>query len=272
MFIVHRVQKYHSINGIKSHINRADPAKGYVNKVDPSKSDLNAILEQNNAWDDKIIKDVFKARKNAVLGIEGIYTASPDFFIENMTADKEREFFEDCLKWHKEHYGDMIISAVIHYDEKTPHLHVLSIPTIDGLKLNAREILKNPQKLAQYQTEIAEQIGKKYGLQRGQEKSTTVHKPSIIYQRECNQKNWEFIKGKLKEKNAQLKEWEQQLKEKERQLIQYEQQLDKYAEEINQTAANNNQLMKDFRYMTYEQAKIIIENHDRTLKNNNIEL
>ena len=58
-----------------------------------------------------------------------------------------------------------MISAVVHLDETTPHLHLNFVPINNG-RLSSKSLFDR-QKLAQLQTELWEQVGKKYGLQRG---------------------------------------------------------------------------------------------------------
>lgn len=59
------------------------------------------------------------------------------------------------------------MSALIHYDETTPHLHILSVPLTQDGRLSAREIVGNRANLSRMQTEFFEQVGKEYGLERG---------------------------------------------------------------------------------------------------------
>ena len=60
-----------------------------------------------------------------------------------------------------------MISAIVHYDETTPHLHILSVPLTQDGRLSAREIIGNRTKMSQMQTAFYEQVGRDYGLERG---------------------------------------------------------------------------------------------------------
>jgi len=66
-----------------------------------------------------------------------------------------------------------MLSAVVHVDETTPHLHLNFVPINDG-RLSSKSLFDR-QKLAELQTELWEQVGKKYGLQRGKENSQATH-------------------------------------------------------------------------------------------------
>ena len=213
MFIIHRVKKYHSIKNIQKHLNR-DRIE-YVNNVDVTRSHLNVVLSPYNPISDQELKDLYHGRKNSVTGIEGLYTASPEWF-KNKNAAEIEQYFKDCLEFHKQHYGDLILNAIVHYDETTPHLHVLSVPVYNG-RLNARHYCGGSKILAQNQTDVYEQVGSKYGLQRGQEHSTRAHKRTINYQWEQIQKrNEDIVKDidMIINKRNELIQYEQVFKEK----------------------------------------------------------
>ena len=61
----------------------------------------------------------------------------------------------------KEKYAsnpDTIISAVVHMDEKTPHMHLSFVPLTEDGRLCAKEIIGNKKKLTQWQDAFWEQI------------------------------------------------------------------------------------------------------------------
>lgn len=67
----------------------------------------------------------------------------------------------------------ILISAVVHMDESTPHLHLNLIPVIDGRLCGKR--LFDRKALHNLQTELYEAVGKKWNLQRGKEGSQAKH-------------------------------------------------------------------------------------------------
>lgn len=169
MFYVMRIEKRkkQDVSGIQRENNRA--AAEYNNQVDRERSGLNVPLIQSNNWMQDIRAEIERAgartRSNSVVALDTLYTASPSFF-EGKTRKQTEDFFRDCLQFHQRQFGH-IISAVIHYDETTPHLHIISVPlTADG-RLSAREIVGNKQNMSRLQDEFFEQIGRGYGLERG---------------------------------------------------------------------------------------------------------
>lgn len=117
-----------------------------------------------------------KHRKDAVLCIEHLITASPDFF-KNIDLKTENDFFKKSLEFVKQKYGEKnVISHSIHRDETTPHLIVYVVPIDEKTgKLNAKKWLGGKAKLSQTQTEFANHV-KEYGLERGLERSKARHK------------------------------------------------------------------------------------------------
>lgn len=106
-----------------------------------------------------------KIRSDAILMNSFVVTSDGEFF-KGLHPWEQRDFFRDCVQFFENKYGERnMISAVVHIDETTPHLHLNFIPINDG-RLSSKSLFDR-QKLAQLQTELWEQVGKKYGLQRG---------------------------------------------------------------------------------------------------------
>ena len=120
-----------------------------------------------------------KVRSDAIYMNTFVLSSGHEFF-ENMPLDRQEEFFEDCVKFFADKYGAKnIISAVVHMDETTPHLHLNLVP-ITGGKLCSKDLF-SPKKLSLLQTELAEVVGKKWGLKRGKIGSTARHVEAAEY-------------------------------------------------------------------------------------------
>lgn len=114
-----------------------------------------------------------KLRKNAVLAIEYLITASPDW--SGLGTEKEADFFKRSVEWLKQRHGaENVISTSIHRDETTPHLIAYVVPIDLEGKLNAREFLGGRAKLSKMQTDFHDQV-KDLGLERGLEGSKAEH-------------------------------------------------------------------------------------------------
>lgn len=169
MFCVMNIQKRkkNDITGIQREATRT--ATEYNNQVQPGMDIFNVNLIQSNNWMQDIQAEIdqagAKTRSNSVVALDAIYTASGDFF-KGKSNEENDQFFRDCLEFHQRKFGH-VISAVIHYDETTPHLHILSVPLTQDGRLSAREIVGNRANLSRMQTEFFEQVGRGYGLERG---------------------------------------------------------------------------------------------------------
>lgn len=169
MFCIMRTEKRKrtDLGGIQRENTRT--ATEYNNRVNPGMDVFNVTLKESSSWlqdiDNEIRAAGAKSRSNSVLALDTIYTASPEFFQGKANAENDK-FFQDCLKFHESRFGH-IISAVVHYDETTPHLHVISVPLTKDNRLSARDVIGNKSKMSQTQDAFFEQVGRGYGLERG---------------------------------------------------------------------------------------------------------
>lgn len=234
MFCVMNIQKRkrNDITGIQKEATRT--ATDYNNRVQPGMNIFNVNLIQSNNWMQDIQAEIdrvgTKTRSNSVIALDTIYTASPDFFKGRNNAENDM-FFEDCLKFHQKRFGH-IISAVIHYDETTPHLHVLSVPLTNDNRLSARDVIGNRAKMSQMQTAFYEQVGRDYGLERGihmdgQEKKKHItaqeHRLQQIKEEKAKElEELEAIKHSKGHARARAGKWRQKAIEQESRNIQAE--------------------------------------------------
>ena len=115
-----------------------------------------------------------RTRKDSIRMIETLFTASPEFFKGKKRAEI-RVFFEEALHFLEQHQSkETIISAVVHMDEKTPHMHLSFVPITQDGRLCAKEILGNKKKLTWWQDEFWKHMVEKYpDLERGEAASMT---------------------------------------------------------------------------------------------------
>ena len=120
-----------------------------------------------------------KIKDDAVLITSFILGSDKEFF-DQITAEQQTRFFADCTEFFAERYGkENVVSAVVHLDESTPHLHFNLMPVTDG-RLCAK-VLFNRTALRDLQTDFYEVVGKKYGLKRGKEGSTAKHLDTVAF-------------------------------------------------------------------------------------------
>lgn len=122
------------VKGLQQEANREhDDATKYKGEVDLAKSVDNAFLVKSDDWnksvDDTLSKYGVKESRNSVVLVTSVYTASPEWFKEH-PEQTARDYFEACLEYERRTKGE-VISAVIHYDETTPHMHVATVPVVE---------------------------------------------------------------------------------------------------------------------------------------------
>ena len=106
-------------------------------------------------------------------------------FFKDKTNREIRAYFAYALKFLEgRQRPDTFLSAVVHMDEKTPHLHLCFVPlTADG-RLSAKEIIGNRKNLVKWQDEFWQHMVKQYPeLERGESASQTgrEHIPPRIF-------------------------------------------------------------------------------------------
>ena len=119
-------------------------------------------------------------RKDAVV-MNSFVVGSDKTFFDKLPKALQYGFFSDCAKFFAERYGkENIISAVVHSDETTPHLHLNLMPITSDRRLCSKQLFDKPQ-LQQLQTDFYEEVGKRWGLQRGKEGSQRKHLSTVEF-------------------------------------------------------------------------------------------
>ena len=176
-----RFKKYKgpAISPIEAHNERTKEQYASNPDIDTSRSRYNLHLVQPQGRyredaDRMIAAAHCRVRKDSVRVVEALVTASPEFF-KDKSRSEVKAYFEYALEFlRSKQDSKTFISAVVHMDEKTPHLHLCFVPlTADG-RLSAKEIVGNKKKLTWWQDEFWEHMVKKYpDLERGESASET---------------------------------------------------------------------------------------------------
>lgn len=118
-----------------------------------------------------------RTRKDSTRFVDTLITASPEFF-KGKSTKEIREFFQRAEKFLIDRVGrENIISAVVHMDEKTPHLHFTFVPLAADNRLCAKEIIGNRANLTKWQDDFYSYMAQKYpDLERGETASKTGRK------------------------------------------------------------------------------------------------
>ena len=175
-----------------------------------------------------------KVSANQVKAIRILLTGSNKDMKQMEAEGRIEDWCNDSLKWIRETYGEQnLVSAVLHMDEKTPHIHATVIPIVTGERRKAGQKeqngkkkyrKKNPQdvrlcaddvmarhRLKHYQDTYAQAMNK-YGLQRGVDGSLAKHISTMQYykqlveQQDSLQENIENLLGLEEEAMKKLKQ------------------------------------------------------------------
>ena len=94
-----------------------------------------------------------RVRKDSVKFVDTLVTVSPEF--AKAHEPEMPEYFNRAFDFLKERVGEEnIISAVVHMDEKTPHLHLCFVPLTKDKRLSAKEILGNKKSMIRWQDDF----------------------------------------------------------------------------------------------------------------------
>ena len=182
-YAILRFAKYKGpeIGNIEAHNERTKEKYASNPDVDISRSKYNFHLigpeRKYRAEAERQIKEAgCRTRSDSVRVVEALVTATPEFF-QGKKKSEIRAYFQEALTFLQQNQASKtIISAVVHMDEKTPHMHLSFVPlTADG-RLSAKEIVGNKKKLTQWQDKFWEHMVRKYpDLERGESASQTGH-------------------------------------------------------------------------------------------------
>lgn len=231
-------------SAMSSHIERtvkpknADETKTHLNKelIEFPEGVKNRTQAIQHRLDNAKLKR--KIANNQVRAILILLSGSPEDMKRIEESGRMEEWCKDNLDWLKDTYGkENLVSAVLHLDETTPHIHATVIPIVTGksrkVKLKEQEQkstskkkykTKDPNtarlcvddvmtrvKLKEYQNTYAEKM-QVYGLERGIDGSEARHITQPQYYRELYQKNktmQEDIAVLLQQKEAEQKKLEE---------------------------------------------------------------
>jgi len=226
-YAILRVAKHSSasVAGVQKHNQRE--YKNHSNQdIDKSKSYLNYDLLNNKninfnkSWKEnkeKYFKECNRFRKDTIVLVEGIITSDKSFF-ENMNDKEIKDYFETNLDFLKNEYGvHNIISANVHLDEHTPHMHFTFTPITKDGRFSAKEIIGNRGDLRQLQDRYYNHLTDKgYELLRGVkvEQTQAKHKAVKEYKKNQIDKDYEYIKelkNEICNKEILMKDYEKKL-------------------------------------------------------------
>lgn len=149
---------------------------------------------------------------------EMLFTSDEKFF-ENMNKDQIRQWAQESLNFVTKDIGikkENIIHAVVHMDEKTPHLHVVAVPLIDTydkrrkqntLKISRAKYIQGGKHLTKLQDVYNERMNAcGYKLDRGDIGNLKVHEKTADYKARQVKEHIKILDIKKAQLNSSIKE------------------------------------------------------------------
>ena len=142
--------KMKNLAGIYRHNERKNT--NYSNKeINRQNSKLNYSIKAPYSTYEKIFKDIRKKydlkgiiKKVSNVMCEFIITSNKEFF-EGIGEKETKRYFQTAYKFVANYNNlgeDFVVSAKVHLDESTPHLHIVFIPVVHKKDKNGNEISK----------------------------------------------------------------------------------------------------------------------------------
>lgn len=176
-FAAVHMQKFSTkdVKGIQLHNQRERESKTNPD-IDKNHTQENydLINQENISYNRKIkkvIEENYKGskaiRKDAVVMCNFIVSSDKGFF-EKLNSSRKDMFFEYSLEFFEKRYGlKNIIAAPVHYDEKTPHMHLSIVPITQDGRLSAKSMFDRKE-LRSIQDEYPKFMQEKgFDLERG---------------------------------------------------------------------------------------------------------
>ena len=185
-YAIIRNEKLTRVEAQGAYIHNARRSKGHTNKdIDNGRTHLNFYCKKNEQTYIKEFDRIKKEydlkghiRSNSIILCEMMITSDNEFF-DKIGLEETKRYFKESYKFvcnYKNLGEKYIVSAVIHLDETTPHMHLIYIPVIHTKdkegnlidKICARDFWRGRDSYRDLQNEFYKYItSKEFELERG---------------------------------------------------------------------------------------------------------
>jgi hypothetical protein len=234
-FAICRMEKMksHDLKGMQFHNQRERESKTNPD-IDQERSHLNYDLVNAEKIDyNKRVKEIIesqktgtrKTRKDAVLVNELLITSDRSFF-DRLDPAEEKRFFEESYKMFADRYGEQNVAyAMVHMDEKTPHMHLGVVPMSEG-KLQGKNVF-NRNELRWIQDEFPKYLQRQgFDVERGEKGSDREHLTTQEFKAKTLKEKVVALEHVLDEKQSEKQEIETSIKDIKNRLSDLEKSLD----------------------------------------------
>lgn len=232
-----------------------------ASNVDPTRTHLNrelvqlpgGVTERDEAIAHRIKSAGIKRKitPDQVRAIRVMLSGTHEDMMKIQQDGRIDEWCDDSMQWlHKTFGKENTVSAVLHMDETTPHIHATIVPIVTGERRKAKQKkqtegkrtyrkktdvarlcaddLLNREKLVAYHDDYAK-VMERYGLQRGVRGSEARHTTTAQYYRD--------LKRQTGELETDVQQLQSEKKEAEKRLLQVKREIDTERLEVVKTEA-----------------------------------
>lgn len=186
--------------------------KSYSNlDIDQERSKDNLSIKQPEVsqYQDsrKIIEEraTNQVRSTSIWQTEFIISSNQEFF-NALPMNEQQRFFQEAYKYLAKEFGEEnVTSAIVHFDEITPHMHFDFVPMTKDNKLSRKEVMTR-ERLLRIQDELPRYMREKgFDIDRGQKMNELSEKERL------NQKHVNYCEYK-KQLQSEINALERQIR------------------------------------------------------------
>lgn len=155
------------VNACRHNLRELQVERGFRNHIDSSRTSLNKILhgpgsardvqQLARALIERHLVPMPKLRRDHVQAIEFLISLPVNTSID---ADA---YFRASVDWLIGVFGEeMLLSAVVHFDEAAPHMHALVLPVVNGKHVGGAPVKRDRLRLMT--EDFAQAVGRPFGL------------------------------------------------------------------------------------------------------------
>jgi len=157
----------------KKHLNKTYLINEYCNK--PLVLAIDARIKQGYTYHKQIRKDAIRYMTHVMTGS---HEEIIEIFKNKATADT---WVQANIDWMSEKYGkENIVRFTLHLDEKTPHIHAITVPITKDGGLSAKAYMGNKKDMRELQTDYAKKM-ESFSLNRGLMRVGVKHETATEY-------------------------------------------------------------------------------------------
>jgi len=157
--------------------------------IDPERAGMNYhIIEPTGPYREMVLARIEQAgarrRKDSVV-LQDCFVGATPGWLKEKSGEEQAVYFNYAYQFFEGNFGkENIISAVVHMDEATPHMHLCFVPITNKGRLSSKDIIGGPQGLVKWQDRFYEHMHERYpDLSRGmpQKQTHRKHVPPYMF-------------------------------------------------------------------------------------------